>query len=103
MHHGDTAARSGVEPFLASSGDGIGIGELDTKSSVEGAALESFLGNSDQIVVEPSLGDSKEVVVKPPSTESDIVHGISKGFASSMKDSGRINFRRQLSFQIKKK
>ena len=53
--HGDSAARSGVNPFLTSSGDGIGIVEMDTKSSVEGAAMESFLGDSEQIVVEPSL------------------------------------------------
>ena len=64
----------------------------------------------EQIVVEPSLGDSKEVVLEPPSrdredssvlgallsvcSESEFVHGI----ASSMNDSGRINFRRQLAF-----
>ena len=44
------SARTGVELFLTSSGDGIGIGELDTKSSVEGAAMESFIGDSEQIV-----------------------------------------------------
>ena len=70
--------------------------------------------SSEKIVVEPYLGDSKEVVDEPPSkeredssvfgavlsiySESEFIHGISKGFASSMKDSGRINFRRQLSF-----
>ena len=54
--------------------------------------MESLLGDSEQIVVEPSLGDSKKVVVEPPSreredsslgavliicSESEFVHGIS--------------------------